>query len=91
MKVIISIKNKRNQYAKFNGLTFDVAEVMSGSVGVLLRQGNYNQTDFSFDEITIVDIMEELNKAQDPRYITILLQYVKLKKIELMIKYSPKI
>lgn len=90
MKVIININNKRNQYAKFNGLTFDVAEVMSGSVGVLLRQGNFNQTDFSFDEIIIVDFLEELNKAKDSRYIKTLLDYAELKKIELMLKYSQK-
>lgn len=86
MKVIINIKNKRSQYAKFNGLTFEVAELMFGSMGVLLRQGNFNQTDFSFDEVIIVDLMEELNKTEDARSLKILLDYAQLNKIELMTK-----
>lgn len=87
MKVIINIKNKRSQYAKFNGLTFKVAELMFGSVGVLLRQGNFNQTDFSYDEVIIVDIVEEIKKVKDSNSINderafkILVDYVKLKEI----------
>lgn len=65
MKVIINIKNNYSQYKKYNFLTFEVKELLNDHVGVLLNRenGDFNQTDFHFSEIIIVDFEKELNKS----------------------------
>lgn len=62
MKAIINIPNKKNQYSKFNGLTFEVKDLMNGQVGLIGVNKDFpnNQTDFSFEEVIIVDIQKEV-------------------------------
>lgn len=62
MKAIVNITNKRNQHAVYNGLTFEVGDLLSYGVGLVgLRSEFPNvQTDFNFEEIIIVDIKEVL-------------------------------
>lgn len=63
MKVIIDIRNPLSQYYKYNGLTFDTKDITKSSIGVLLKDGNFNQTDFSFNELIIVDFQGEVKKC----------------------------
>jgi hypothetical protein len=56
MKAIINVP-KGSSYANRNGLTFDVFEILS-KVVVLDIEGI--TTDFSFKEVLIVDIQEEV-------------------------------
>lgn len=79
MKAIINISNKHSQYSKFNGLTFEVGELMKESVGLLGLDTNYpfNQTDFHFSEIIIVDIKKEFKEHPE------LKSYIQIKKIQL--------
>ena len=81
MKAIIKINNA-SYYSKFNFLTFDIEEMGSSFVAIkgLNPEFPNNKTDFSFDEIFIVDIetqmkvlknqieyMENLNENQAPK------------------------
>lgn len=86
MKAIISITNKSSQYSKLNGQTFEIKDFMKESVGLLGVDENYpnNQTDFSFNEIIVVDIKKELelaNKGWRPS--ENLLHYIKVRNISL--------
>jgi hypothetical protein len=63
MKVVINIKKPSSQYHKYNGLTFETRELMHSLVGVLLKEGNFNQTDFGFSEVIIVDFQEEVKRC----------------------------
>jgi hypothetical protein len=58
MKAIINITNKKNQYSKFNGLTFRVGDLLKDGLGLIGVNQDFpkNQTDFNFNEIIIVDI-----------------------------------
>lgn len=58
MKAIINV-SKGSAYSQYNGLTFEVKEVLSKSVAVDI---NGVTTDFSFSEVMIVDIYQEVNK-----------------------------
>ena len=66
MKAIIKINNA-SYYSKFNFLTFDIAEMGSSFVAIqgLNPEFPNNKTDFSFDEVFIVDIEKELQKARE--------------------------
>jgi hypothetical protein len=66
MKAIINI-HKKNQYAKYNGLTFEVKYMGCTYVGLKGLDTQYpeNQCDFSFNEVIIVDIQEELRLARE--------------------------
>jgi hypothetical protein len=67
MKAIVNV-NKGSNYARFNGLTFEVAEVLSQQVAILIPSkelGKDVTTDFGHSEIIIVDIEKELQKAYD--------------------------
>jgi hypothetical protein len=66
MKAIINIKNKKNQYSKFNGLTFEVKESLSYGFGLLGVNSEFPnaQTDFNFNEVIIVDVKQELRQLQ---------------------------
>ena len=81
MKAIIKINNA-SYYSKFNFLTFDIEEMGSSFVSIkgLNPEFPNNKTDFSFDEVFIVDIetqikvlknqieyMENLNENQAPK------------------------
>lgn len=82
MRAIIDIKNRRAQYAKFNGLTFEVRDLLRDRVGLvgLNRDFPNNQTDFSFSEIVIVDILREYN--ENPQLRDFLEGYLEFKKID---------
>lgn len=85
MKAIISITNKKSQYSELNGQTFKIKDFMKGSVGLLGVDENYpnNQTDFSFDEIIIVDIKKVINSEKSHNTFRNLLHYIKVRNIKL--------
>lgn len=60
MKAIINVSNG-STYALYNGLTFEVKEVLSRFVAVDI---NGVTTDFSFSEVMIVDIYQEVHNLQ---------------------------
>lgn len=66
MKAIVNIKNKKNYFSKYNGLAFEVKELLSYGVSLLGVNQEYpnNQTDFTFDEVIIVDVKQELKQLQ---------------------------
>ena len=67
MKAIVNV-NESSNYARFNGLTFEVAEVLSQQVAVLIPSKEFGRdivTDFGHIEVIIVDIEKELQKAYD--------------------------
>lgn len=93
MKAIINIKNKHSQYHKFNGLTFEVVDLLSTSVGLIgLTPNNpFNQTDFSFDEIIIVDIKNEIIKGfveHNDEVVNKLRAYLRLNNIKLPLLWT---
>ena len=59
MKAILNV-SKFNQYSKYNGLTFDVVELLRSMVALNIEG---RTTDFTFKEVIIVDIKNELSKA----------------------------
>lgn len=61
MKAIIKV-NKSSWFSIFNGLTFDVVDVLDRIVAVTIEG---RTVDFSFKEIFIVDIVKELNTAKE--------------------------
>ena len=65
MKAILNTKSKI--YNHLNGLTFEVGEVLNGNLGLIGVNKKFpkNQVDFSFDELFIVDIETELQKANE--------------------------
>jgi len=61
MKAIVNV-NKKSAYSKYNGLTFDVIDVMSTIISLNID----NRTvDFSHKELFIVDINNELQREYD--------------------------
>lgn len=85
MKAIIKMNSSSSSYyAKFNFLTFEVSEIGSSFVSIngLNPEFPQNKTDFSFDEIIIVDIAKEIEKAKDLKKIAGLQRYCTLKKIQ---------
>lgn len=83
MKVILNV-NSKNQYSKFNGLTFEVKDVMSFGVGVL-GISKHNQVDFSWSEVMVVNLTEEIVELykSDNTKLLHLLKYVEVKGIKL--------
>jgi hypothetical protein len=65
MKAILNTKSKN--YSHLNGLTFEISDLLNGNVGLIGINKEFpkNQVDFSFDEIFIVDIETELQKASE--------------------------
>lgn len=61
MKAIINV-NKNSSYAMYNGFTFDIKEVFSNTLDLNVYG---TTTNFSFTEILIVDINEEIEKLQN--------------------------
>lgn len=67
MKAIVKV-NKNSSYSRFNGLTFEVKEVLSQQIALFipsLELGKDLTTDFGHSEVIIVDIENELQKAYD--------------------------
>lgn len=86
MKVVINIKNPLSQYSKYNGLTFQTRDIMRDSVGVLLKDGTFNQTDFHFDEVTIVGFQDEVKTCLKHQFgfkLEKLKNYATIKKINI--------
>lgn len=69
MRAIITGVKKSSGFAYLNGHTFEVKEVLSNIVALYIPSqtiaGKYDTCDFSFAEVTIVDIDEEVQKAFD--------------------------
>jgi 3-deoxy-D-arabino-heptulosonate 7-phosphate (DAHP) synthase class II len=65
MKAIITNIKKRSAYAKYNGLTFEVKEVLSTLIALQIpdENGKLNTVDFTFKEVMIVDFEQELQRA----------------------------
>jgi hypothetical protein len=67
MRAIVKV-NKESHYAKYNGLTFYVKEVLNQQVALLIPSIELERdvvTDFGFKEVIIVDINNELQIAYD--------------------------
>lgn len=62
MKAILNI-SRFSQYSKFNGLTFRVGDLNNTSLGLVGLDKTFpnNQTDFSFNEVIIVSLQDELD------------------------------
>jgi hypothetical protein len=84
MKAIIKV-SKNSSFAKFNGHTFEVKEVLSANSTnpIFAMDINGSTTDFTSKEIMIVDLVSELNKAITPLLKKSLSCYVKINKISL--------
>lgn len=69
MKAIITGVKKSSGFAYLNGHTFEVKEILSNIVALYipsqLVKGKFDTCDFTFAEVTIVDIDEEVQKAFD--------------------------
>ena len=69
MKAIINIKRKSSGFSYLNGHTFEVKEILSNLVAVQIPsqicEGKFDTCDFTFDEVTIVDIDNEVQFAYD--------------------------
>lgn len=61
MKAIINV-NSKNQYSKFNGLTFPVKEINNSFVAIDL---NGATTDFTHKEVLIVDFQKEIQNTRN--------------------------
>lgn len=61
MKAILKVSNF-SSYSNLNGLTFEVKEVLSSIISLSIKNVT---TDFSYKEVTIVDIDLEIQKAYD--------------------------
>lgn len=84
MKAIIKV-SKNSSFAKFNGHTFEVKEVLSANSNnpIFAMNINGSTTDFTSKEIMIVDLFSELNKSLSGPVKIALSCYVKINKIEL--------
>lgn len=94
MKAIINIKNVNSQYHKYNGLTFTIRDLMHSMVGLTLNKNSFNQTDFGFSEVIIVDFQEEVKRCVKFDFyhkLEKLITYAKVNRIDidsLIIKYQ---
>lgn len=68
MKAIINTK-KSSGMSHLNGHTFEVKEILSNLVALRIPsqicEGKFDTCDFAFDEVIIVDIDAEVQKAYD--------------------------
>lgn len=69
MKAILNLNPKNKVYSLFNGKTFNVLSISHQSVCLEISSewvnGNSIPTDFAFNEVIIVDIDAEIQKAYD--------------------------
>ena len=56
MKAVLKL-NKNSAYAKYNGKTFTVAEILPGIISVVI---NGILTDFHYTEVIIIDVDAEI-------------------------------
>jgi hypothetical protein len=52
MKAIVNV-NKKSDYAKYNGLTFEVVQIMDKLICLNINEVD---TDFSFTEVLLIDL-----------------------------------
>ena len=69
MKAIITGVKKSSGFANLNGHTFEVKEILheliAMSIPSKMIDGKFDTCDFSFAEVTIVDIDNEVQQAYD--------------------------
>ena len=84
MKAIIKV-SKNSSFAKFNGHTFEVKEVLSANTNnpIFAMDINGSTTDFTSKEIMIVDLSIEFNKSLAAPIKIALFSYAKNNKIVL--------
>jgi len=92
MKAIINLPyNSNSSYRSLNGNTFEIKEVLSILICLLIPNeiGDFKSVDFSFKEVLIVNVNTEIQKAYDSYncgsdYLTynILVRYCKENKIQ---------
>lgn len=96
MKAIIKV-SKHSAYAKYNGQSFEVVEVLSQLIALAIPNecGQYYTTDFGFSEVKILDIQKEMQQAYDNfnwgsdcRTFAGLQGYCQIKKISPQIQYN---
>lgn len=67
IKAVVTGVKKGSGYSEYNGLTFKVKEILKGIVALKmpskLNIDRMDTVDFSFDEITIVDLREKIIEA----------------------------
>lgn len=96
MKAIINTK-KSSGLSHLNGKTFEVKEILSNIVALSIPsqicEGRFDTCDFAFDEVIIVDIDAEVQKAYNDYCWSESKQYIKLKNycIKNRIKTNEKI
>jgi hypothetical protein len=69
MKAIINIKQKTSGFSHLNGRTFEIKELFSSFCAIQIPSqicdGRFDTCDFAYNEILIVDIDSEIQKAFD--------------------------
>jgi hypothetical protein len=69
MRAIVTNVKKLSNYHQYNGLTFNVKEVLGKIIALqipsLEAKNGFATVDFSFKEVTIIDIENELQNAYD--------------------------
>jgi hypothetical protein len=90
MKAIVNV-NKNSEYAKYNGNTFEVKDVLSQRIGLII---DGTITDFGYIEVIIVDIKKEIQIEYDKHnwgslncYLN-LKSYCDLNKIDIYTEYN---
>jgi len=67
MKAIVNV-NKKSAYAKYNGLCFNVVDVLSQQISLSIFDHERHPTpitvDFGHSEVFVVDIRQEVNQAK---------------------------
>ena len=88
MRAVINVP-KKNQYSRLNGLTFEVGDIMPNGLGLVGVNVEFpkNQVDFSFKELIIVDLVDELKVSKTGRALSsnfeCLLNYCEVNKYEI--------
>jgi len=95
MKAIVTNVKKGSSCYKYSGLTFEVKEILIDIVCLLIYHPIHGicSVDFSFKEVTIVDIQFEYQKAFDfsnwdssgAKKLNVLNEYIHVKGIKLSI------
>jgi hypothetical protein len=87
MKAIVNV-SKSSGYSQYNGLTFDVVEVLNNivclSIPSRLDICRMDRIDFSFREVFIIDLQKEINNAKgNEKLFKCLNDYVSVNKIDI--------
>lgn len=89
MKAVVHVE-KSAVYSEYNGLTFPVKDLLSSIIGLKMPSkygiDREDTVDFTFDEVTIVDIKEEIavaSKRGDAQTLSNLERYCKHRRIRI--------